>query len=124
MKKFTFLDQRKQAKIQWLQDSNQSNLDNLNNVRRDASRHFRNKKKAYLRAKIEELETNSKINNIRYFSRGINDIKKGYRNNIIRNEKGDMVTDSTVLWLGGGTISVSCSVYMGLMMLGRQKYTQ
>ena len=33
-------------------------LDNLSNVRREASRHFRNKKKAYLKAKIEELETN------------------------------------------------------------------
>ena len=61
----SILDQRKQAKMQWMQDPSQSNADNLNNVRRDASRHFRNKKKAYLRAKIEELETNSKINNIR-----------------------------------------------------------
>ena len=53
------LDQRKQAKMQWIRDPSQSNIDNLNNVRRDASRHFRNKKKAYMRAKIEELETNS-----------------------------------------------------------------
>jgi len=52
------LDQRKQAKIQWIQDPSRSNVDNLNNVRRDTSRHFRNKKKAYLKAKIEELETN------------------------------------------------------------------
>jgi hypothetical protein len=37
------LDQRKQAKMQWIQDPNQNNLDNMNNVRRDASRHFRNK---------------------------------------------------------------------------------
>ena len=57
---------------------NNSNADNLNNVRQDASRHFRNKKKAYLRAKAEELETNSKINNIRDLYRGINDMKKGY----------------------------------------------
>ena len=45
--------------------SSQSNVDNLNNIRHDASRHFRNKKKAYLKVKIEELETNSKINNVR-----------------------------------------------------------
>ena len=37
----------------------QSNVDILNNVRREVSRNFRDKKKAYLRAKIEELETNS-----------------------------------------------------------------
>jgi len=35
----------------------QSNVDNLNNVRCEASRHFRNKKKAYLKGKFEELET-------------------------------------------------------------------
>ena len=34
-----FLDQRKQAKMQWIHDPSQSNVDNLNNVRRDASRH-------------------------------------------------------------------------------------
>jgi hypothetical protein len=33
----------------------------MNDVRRDASTHFRNKKKAYLKAKIEEPETHSKI---------------------------------------------------------------
>ena len=36
------------------------------------------KKKEYLKAKLEELETNSKIKNIRYLYRGINDFKKGY----------------------------------------------
>ena len=43
-----FLDQRKQAKMLWIHDPSQSNVDNLNNVRCDASRHFRNKKKEYL----------------------------------------------------------------------------
>ena len=41
-----FLDQRKRAKMQWIQDPSQSNVDNLNSVRREVSRHFRNKKKA------------------------------------------------------------------------------
>ena len=57
----SFFDQRKRAKMQWVQDPSQSNVDNLNSVRLKVSRHFRNKKKAYLRAKIEELEINSKI---------------------------------------------------------------
>ena len=65
--------------MQWIQDPRRSNVDNLNNIRRDASRHFRNKKKAYLKVKIEELETNSKINNVRDFYKGINDFKKGYQ---------------------------------------------
>jgi hypothetical protein len=57
-----FLDQRKQAKIQWLQDPNQSNVNNLNNVRRDARRHFKKKqkeKKEYLKAEIDKIETSS-----------------------------------------------------------------
>jgi hypothetical protein len=60
-----FLDQQKQVKMQWLQDQNQSNVDNLNNLRRGASRHFRNKNKEYVKAKIDEHETNSIIENIR-----------------------------------------------------------
>jgi hypothetical protein len=53
------------------------------------------KKKAYLKSKIEELETNSKIKNIRDFYRGINDVKKGYqpRTRIVKDEKGDLVAD-------------------------------
>ena len=43
-----FLDRRKRAKLQWTQDPRQSNVDILNNVRREVSRHFRDKKKAYL----------------------------------------------------------------------------
>ena len=50
-----FLDETKQAKLQWVQDPSQRNVDNLNNVRHEASRHFRNKKKAYPKAKIENL---------------------------------------------------------------------
>jgi len=91
-----FLDQRKRAKMQWMQDPSQNNVDILNNVRREVSTHFRDKKEAYLRAKIEELETNSKIQNIRELYRGINDFKKGYqpRCNIVKDEKGDLMADS------------------------------
>jgi len=85
------MDHRKRTKIQWVQDPSQSNVDNLNEVRREVSRHSRKKKKAYLRAKIEELETNNKIQNIRDLYRGISDFKRGYqpRCNIVKDEKGD-----------------------------------
>jgi len=36
-----FLGQRKQAKMQWLQDPNQTNVINPNSVRREASRHLK-----------------------------------------------------------------------------------
>jgi hypothetical protein len=58
---FRFLEQRDQAKLQWLQHPNQSIADNLNNVRHEASRHFRNEMKECLKAKIDELETSSKF---------------------------------------------------------------
>ena len=82
--------------MQWVQDPSERNVANLNNVRREASRHFRNKKKAYLQVKIEDLETNSKIKNIRDLYRGISDFKTGYqpRTNIVKDETGDLVTGS------------------------------
>ena len=82
--------------MQWLQDPSQSNVNNLNNVRRDVSRHFRNKKKAYLKAKIEELETNSRIQNIRDLYRGISEFKKGNqaRIDIVKDDRSDLVAES------------------------------
>ena len=54
------------------------------------------KKRHVLRAKIEDLENNSKINNIRNLYRGISDMKKGFqpRTRIVKDEKGDLVADS------------------------------
>jgi hypothetical protein len=54
------------------------NEDNLSNVRREASRHFRNKKREYFQDKINEIEINSKNNNNRDLYRGISEFKKGY----------------------------------------------
>jgi hypothetical protein len=51
------LNQRKQAKLQWLQDPSKINGDNLNNIRRETSRHFRNKKREYFKDKINPLKT-------------------------------------------------------------------
>jgi len=47
-----FLDERKQAKLQLVQDPSQSNVDNPNNVRRKDSRHFSNKRMEYFEGKI------------------------------------------------------------------------
>jgi len=114
--------------MQWFQDPNQSNVNNLNSVRCEASRHFRNKKKEYLKTKIDELETNSKIKNIRDLYKGIDDFKKGYHpiTNIAKDEKDKSFTDShSILARCRNHFSQLQSVlYMGLMMLGRQKYVQ
>jgi hypothetical protein len=89
------IDQRKQAKLQWLQNPNQINRYNLQNVRHETSRIFRNKKREYLKDKINELETNNKNKNTRDLYRGINEFKKGYqpRINIIKDENGNLLAD-------------------------------
>jgi hypothetical protein len=58
------LDQRKQAKLQWLQNLSQMNGDN--------SKTFRKREKEHLKNKINKLETNIKKKNIGDLYRGIN----------------------------------------------------
>jgi hypothetical protein len=77
-------------------ETSQINGDNLNNIRREASRHFRDKRKEYLKGKINELTRNSKNKNIRDLCRGINEFKKGYQpiTNLVMDENGDLLAES------------------------------
>jgi len=77
-----------------------------------------------MKAKIEELETNSKIKNIIDLYWDISEFKKGYqpRTYVVNDEKGSWVADShSILARWRNHFS---ELLMGLMMLGRQKYTQ
>jgi hypothetical protein len=87
------LDQRKQAKLQWLQNPREINGNNLNNVRRKARRHFTNKKREYLKNEISWPAMNSKNNRDLY--RRINSFKKGYQpiNNLVKDENGYLLID-------------------------------
>jgi hypothetical protein len=71
------------------------NEDNLHNVSGEASRHFRNKKREYLKGKITDIELNSKNKNIRDLYRGITECKKGYqpKTNLVKDERGDLLAD-------------------------------
>jgi hypothetical protein len=71
-------------------------VDNQNNVRHGSSRHFRNKNKEYPEAKIYELETNSKVRNIKDLCWVINDFKMRYqpRTNIVNDGEGFLITVS------------------------------
>jgi hypothetical protein len=82
--------------LHWLQDPSEINGDNLNNVRCEASRYCRNKKREYLKDKINELAMDNKNKNIRDLYRGINEFKRGYqsRNNLVKDENGDLLADS------------------------------
>jgi hypothetical protein len=86
----------KQAKQQWLQNPSETHEDNLNNIRCKASRHFRNKKRKYLKGKINELATNSKNKNIRDQYKGINEFKTGYqpRSKLVKDENCELLADS------------------------------
>ena len=55
----------------------------------------------------------------------MNDFKKGNqpRTNIVMGDTVIWLQTPIVFWLGVGTISLSCSMYMGLATLGRQKHT-
>jgi hypothetical protein len=56
-----------------LQIPSHINGDKLQNLRREASTTFRNKRREYLKGKINELETNNKNKNIRDLYRDINE---------------------------------------------------
>jgi hypothetical protein len=81
-----------------LQNPNQLNGDNLKNFRHETSSTFRNKKRDYLKGKINELKTNNENKNIRDLYRGINEFKNGYqpRINIIKDENGNLIADPTM----------------------------
>jgi hypothetical protein len=90
------LHQRKQAKLQWLLDPSEINGDNLKYIRREVSRHFRNRKREYLKEKINEVALIRKNKNIRDLYRGINEFKKDYqpRSNLVKGVNGDLLADS------------------------------
>jgi uncharacterized protein YaaR (DUF327 family) len=92
----SFLDQRKEAKLQRLQDPIKTNGDNLNNIRREISSHFRNKKRECVTGQITELARNRKNNNITDLYRGIHKCKRGYppRSNLVKDENSDLLAHS------------------------------
>jgi hypothetical protein len=88
--------QRKQSKLQLLQDPSRINGNNLNNIRHEVSKHYRNKMMEYLKDKINELAMNSKKKNIRDLYKRINEFKGCYqpRSNLVKDENGDLLVDS------------------------------
>jgi hypothetical protein len=70
--------------MQLVQNPSQTNGDKLNNVRCEN----RNKKREYLKKKINEFETYSKNKNIRDLFGGLTEFKKGYqcRTNLANDE--------------------------------------
>ncbi|KAJ4451080.1 hypothetical protein ANN_02518 [Periplaneta americana] len=82
--------------LKFLQDPVEEKRDHYFNERGEASRTLRNKKRGYLKEKLNEVETNSKNKNIRDLYKGIKEFKNGYqpRVNVIKDENGDLLADS------------------------------
>jgi hypothetical protein len=70
-------------------------VDNLNSTRCEVRRNFRNKKREYLRDKINGLAMNSKNKSKEQYG-GINKFNCGYQPtcNLVRYENGDLLADS------------------------------
>jgi hypothetical protein len=71
------------------------NEDNLSYVRQEASRRLRNENREYMKDKINELQSNSKNNNIRDMYNGITEFKKGYqpRTDLVKDDRDDLLAD-------------------------------
>jgi hypothetical protein len=93
-------DRSKQTKLQRLQEPSEAHENNLSDVRWEASRHCRIKKREYLKDKINELESNSKNKNIRDLYRGINEFKKVYqpKTNLVKDKRGNLLADPHKIW--------------------------
>jgi hypothetical protein len=78
-----------------LQSPNQTNRDNLQNLKHETIRIFRKKERDHVKIKINELEANNKNKRITDLHRGINEFKKGYQHriNIIMDENFNMIAD-------------------------------
>jgi flagellar basal body rod protein FlgC len=77
-------------------EESKPNGNNLNSARRETSRTFRNKKREYLKEKINQLETNSKNKSIRDLHRDIKELKKCYqpRTNMVKDGNGGLLAYS------------------------------
>jgi hypothetical protein len=77
-------------------ETRQRNRDNLNNIRREAIRHSRSKRRKYLKDNINDLAANNKKKNTRDLYGDINEFEKCYqiRTNLIKDEIYDLLGDS------------------------------
>jgi uncharacterized phage infection (PIP) family protein YhgE len=105
--------------LQWLRDPSEINGDNLNNIRCEASRHFRNKREC-LKYKINELAMNSRSENITDLYRGIKELQRGHqpRSNLLKDANG-LLADSHNILNSWKNCFTQLLMYIGPVMIGR-----
>jgi hypothetical protein len=94
---FKITRQKEAGKLQWSQNPSQMNGDNMDNVRRVASRIIRNKNEGgghIWKTKLITLKQTEQ--NIKNLYRGINEFEKGYqpRTHLLKDENSDLLADS------------------------------
>jgi len=82
--------------MQWLQDPSQGNVANVNNVRRKLAGISGTKRRNACKRKLRSLKLKVRLKNVRDLHRNIND----FRTNIVKDEKGDLVTDPPTQYFG------------------------
>jgi hypothetical protein len=90
------VEKRRECKLTWLQVKDEGSHQVFSDAAKATGRSIRQKKAAYLKGKINEIETNSQRNNVRAMYIGINSHRKGFqaRLNVVRNEEGNLVADA------------------------------
>ncbi|PSN48471.1 hypothetical protein C0J52_11717 [Blattella germanica] len=90
------INKRILAKMNWIREPNEQNSEQLCSIRRETTKFLKNKKREYLKEKINDLEINAKNRNIRELYQGIKIEREGFqaRTNIIKDENGDMLADA------------------------------
>ncbi|PSN39681.1 hypothetical protein C0J52_14417 [Blattella germanica] len=69
---------KRQTKMNWMRERNEQNSEQLCSIRRETTRFLKNKKREYLKEKINDLEINAKNRNIRELYQGIRIERKGF----------------------------------------------
>jgi hypothetical protein len=77
----------------------------MNNIRCEASRHIKNRKREHLKDKINERAMNSMNKKTRELYRGINKFKRVHqsRSNLVKDENGELLADFNTIvnrWKG------------------------
>jgi len=88
---------RNEARIAWLTQNMAETRNKFLNIRQAAHNLFKNKKRQYLKRKIEEIEENCQSGNVRGMYMGINNFRKGFqaRTEMVKDENDNLITDST-----------------------------
>jgi hypothetical protein len=114
------LDQRKQAKLQWLSALSKTTGDSLNDVRHEVDKHFRNKTREYMKHGINGFPTQSMNKNVTHYCTGTHLFKRGYqlRSNLVKAGNGDLLEDSQKVLTEQMEIHIAKQSVLNLDLLG------